>query len=70
MTAVFYLQIWYICKGRYVRERGVTTLQEMIGKCTSMTASVYGLPAKGLLREGFDADICLGKYINNHRRQL
>lgn len=45
--------------GKYVRERKVTTLQEMIRKCTSMPASVYGLPTKGLLREGFDADICI-----------
>lgn len=45
--------------GRYVRERKVTTLHEMIRKCTSMPASVYGLPTKGILREGFDADICI-----------
>ena len=45
--------------GRYVRERKVVTLHEMIRKCTSMPASVYGLPTKGILREGFDADICI-----------
>lgn len=45
--------------GRYVRERKVVTLHEMIRKCTSMPASVYGLPSKGILREGFDADICI-----------
>jgi len=45
--------------GRYVRERGVTTLPEMIRKMTSMPAAVYGLSAKGLIREGFDADICI-----------
>jgi len=45
--------------GRYVRERGVTTLPEMIRKITSMPAAVYGLSSKGLLREGFDADICI-----------
>lgn len=45
--------------GRYVRERKVTTLHDMIRKCTSMPASVYSLSSKGLLREGVDADICI-----------
>ena len=45
--------------GRYVRERGVTTLPEMIRKMSSMPAAVYELNGKGLLREGFDADICI-----------
>ena len=45
--------------GRYVRERGVTTLPEMIRKMTAMPAAVYELTGKGLLREGFDADICV-----------
>lgn len=45
--------------GRYVRERKVTSLPEMIRKMTSMPATVYGLKGKGLLVEGFDADICI-----------
>ncbi len=45
--------------GRYVRERGVTTLHEMIRKMTAMPAAVYGLTSKGLLAEGMDADICI-----------
>ena len=45
--------------GRYVRERKVTTLYEMIRKMTSMPAAVYGLKNKGILAEGFDADICI-----------
>ena len=45
--------------GRYVRERGVVTLPEMIRKMTSMPATVYGLKTKGLIREGMDADICI-----------
>ncbi|MBQ2696921.1 MAG: D-aminoacylase [Clostridia bacterium] len=45
--------------GKYVRERKVTTLVEMIRKITAMPAAVYGLKNKGLLREGFDADICI-----------
>ncbi len=45
--------------GRFVREKGCTTLPEMIRKMTSMPAEVYGLKSKGLLKEGFDADICI-----------
>ena len=45
--------------GRYVRERKVTELHEMIRKMTSMPANVYGFKNKGLLAEGFDADICI-----------
>jgi len=45
--------------GRYERERGIVPLHEMIRKITSMPAAVYGLDTKGLLREGFDADICI-----------
>ena len=45
--------------GRYVRERKVVSLPEMIRKMTAMPASVYDLQGKGLLREGFDADICI-----------
>ncbi len=44
---------------KYVRERGVVTLPEMIRKITAMPAAVYGLTTKGLLREGMDADICV-----------
>ena len=45
--------------GRYVRERGITTLPEMIRKMTAMPAAVYGLWSKGIIREGMDADICI-----------
>ena len=45
--------------GRFVREKGVTTLPEMIRKMTSMPAAVYGLSSKGLIWEGMDADICI-----------
>lgn len=44
---------------RYVREKGVVTLPEMIRKMTSMPAAVYGLKTKGLVWEGFDADLCI-----------
>ena len=45
--------------GRYVRERGVVSLPEMIRKMTSLPAQVYGLANKGYIREGFDADLCV-----------
>lgn len=45
--------------GRYAREEGIVTLQEMVRKMTSLPASVYRLSGKGLLREGMDADICV-----------
>lgn len=45
--------------GRYVRERKVTSLAEMIRKMTSLPATVYGLKGKGLLLEGYDADLCI-----------
>ena len=37
----------------------VTTLEEMIRKMTSLPASVYGFTAKGVIREGMDADLCV-----------
>lgn len=45
--------------GRYVRERGVTTLAEMIRKMTSLPARVYKLSTKGEIKCGMDADICI-----------
>ncbi|MBR4304738.1 MAG: D-aminoacylase [Clostridia bacterium] len=45
--------------GRYVRERGVTSLPEMIRKMTAMPAAVYGFKSKGLVWDGFDADLCI-----------
>lgn len=45
--------------GRYVREKQVVSLPEMIRKMTSLPAQVYGLSGKGLIREGMDGDICV-----------
>lgn len=45
--------------GRYVRKKGLVTIQEMIRKMTSLPASVYRIPHKGRLEVGFDADICV-----------
>ena len=45
--------------GRYVRERQVVSLPEMIRKITSLPAHVYDLKGKGQIAPGFDADICV-----------
>lgn len=45
--------------GRYVRERKVVSLPEMIRKITSLPAAVYGLQSKGRIAPGFDADLCV-----------
>jgi len=43
--------------GRYVRELKVLTLPEAVRKMTSMNAAKIGLERRGLLREGYAADI-------------
>jgi N-acyl-D-amino-acid deacylase len=43
--------------GRYVREKGVLTIEEAIRKMTSLPAQTFGVRGKGLLLEGFDADV-------------
>ena len=45
--------------GRYVREKQVLTLEEAIKKMTSMNAEKIGLKARGLLKEGYWADLTL-----------
>ena len=45
--------------GRYVRERGVLTLEEAVRKMSGATAQRIGLRDRGLLREGFFADIAV-----------
>ena len=47
---------------RFVRELNVVSLPEMIKKMTSLPANVYGLASKGLIKEGYDADICVFDY--------
>lgn len=42
---------------KYVREEKTLTLEEAVRKMTSAPAAVYGLPGKGLLRVGGDADV-------------
>jgi dihydroorotase/N-acyl-D-amino-acid deacylase len=45
--------------GRYVRERGVLTLEDAIRKMTSLPANRMGLGDRGLIRPGMTADLVL-----------
>ncbi|NWF57454.1 MAG: amidohydrolase family protein [Syntrophaceae bacterium] len=45
--------------GRYCREKGVLILEEAVRKMTSFPAQTFRLKHKGLLREGYDADLVL-----------
>lgn len=45
--------------GRYVRERGLLSLQEAVRRMTSVAAATFGLAQRGLIREGFWADLVL-----------
>ncbi|MEG0763476.1 MAG: amidohydrolase family protein [Oscillospiraceae bacterium] len=42
---------------KLVREKGLLSLEEAIYKATLMPATVFGFSTKGVLREGYDADI-------------
>ena len=44
---------------RYVREKDVVNLPEMIRRMTNLPAYVYGLHTKGKIAEGYDADLCI-----------
>lgn len=43
--------------GRYVREKQILGLEDAVRKMTSLPAARAGLGNKGLIREGYDADI-------------
>lgn len=45
--------------GRYVRERGILSLEEAVRKMTSATAQRLGIRDRGLIREGLYADIAV-----------
>jgi N-acyl-D-amino-acid deacylase len=45
--------------GRYVREKGVLALEDAIRKMTSLPAQSFGLKNRGLIQEGYAADILL-----------
>jgi N-acyl-D-amino-acid deacylase len=43
--------------GRYVRDEGVLTLEEAVRKMTSLAAQRVGIDDRGLLKQGFFADV-------------
>ena len=45
--------------GRYVRELGLLTLEDAIRKMTSLPAQTFSLRDRGLVREGFAADLVI-----------
>jgi N-acyl-D-amino-acid deacylase len=45
--------------GRYVREARVLKLEEAVRRMTSLPAQTFGIKNKGLIREGFDADLVI-----------
>jgi len=45
--------------GRYVRDKGVLSLEEAVRKMTSLTAERYGLTDRGVVRPGAWADLAL-----------
>lgn len=45
--------------GEYVRQRGVLTLEEAVRRMTSLPARTFNLRDRGLVREGFAADLVL-----------
>ena len=45
--------------GKYVRERGVITLEDAIRKMTSLPATAFRFDDRGLLRAGYAADIVI-----------
>jgi N-acyl-D-amino-acid deacylase len=48
--------------GKYVRDKGLMALPEAIRKITSLPAQTFGIGRRGLIREGFFADIVLFDY--------
>ena len=45
--------------GHWVRERGAMNLTEAVRRLTSQSALLFGMPGRGLLREGYAADLLL-----------
>ncbi len=43
--------------GKYVREEAVLSIEDAVRKMTSLPAQTFGVKGKGLLKEGFDADL-------------
>ncbi len=45
--------------GHWVRERGALRLQDAVRRLTQQSAEIFGLPGRGLLRQGYAADLLL-----------
>jgi N-acyl-D-aspartate/D-glutamate deacylase len=45
--------------GHWVRERAAMRLQDAVRRLTHQSAAIFGLPERGLLREGYAADLLL-----------
>ena len=45
--------------GHWVRERGAMRLADAVRRLTQQSAAIFGLPGRGLLREGYAADLLL-----------
>ncbi len=45
--------------GHWVRERGAMALPEAVRRLTHQSAELFGMPGRGLLREGYAADLLL-----------
>jgi len=50
----------------FVKEKKILTLEEVIRKMTGQTAEFFSLPGKGLIREGYDADLVLFDFDRLH----
>lgn len=48
--------------GRYVRDNGILPLPEVIRRITQLPAVTFGIKARGLIKEGFYADIVIFNY--------
>jgi N-acyl-D-amino-acid deacylase len=48
--------------GKYAREEGIVSLPEAVRRLTSLPASVFGLKKRGLIRQGFFADLVIFDY--------
>ena len=46
----------------YVKEKGIMSLEEAVRRMTSMTAEWYQLENKGIIKDGYDADLVLMDY--------
>ena len=47
---------------RLVREQNICSLEEIVRRMTSLPASVYSLSHRGLIRQGYFADLCIFDY--------